>query len=55
MVFTTAAASVSIALLLQFWKGWKVKFSCKSKHPSRMPDPRTWWIERENSFIKTIR
>jgi hypothetical protein len=54
VVFTTAAASASIALLLQFWKRWKVKFSCKSKHAFRMPDPRTWWIQRENSFVKTI-
>ena len=54
MAFTAAAANVSIAVLLQFWKKWKVKFSCKGKHRFRMRDSRTWWIQRENSFLKTI-
>ena len=53
MAFTAAAANVSIAVLLQFWKKWKVKFSCKGKHRFRMRDSRTWWIQRENSLIKT--
>lgn len=55
VVFTAAAANVSVAMLLQFWSMWKVKFNCKGKHPFRMRDPRTWWIQQEKSFTKTIR
>jgi hypothetical protein len=55
MVFTAAAANVSVALLLQFWKTWNVKFNCKGKHRFRMLDPRTWWIQREKSFTQALR
>ena len=55
VVFTAAAANVSVAILLQFWKRWKVKFNCTGKHRFRIRGPRTWWIQQENSFSKTIR
>ncbi len=55
VVFTVAAAKVSVVILLQFWKMWKVTFSCISKHPFRMRNPWTWWIQQEKSFTKAIR
>jgi hypothetical protein len=59
VVFTAAAANVSVAILLQFWKMWKVKFTCSGKcckgnHSFRMPDIRTWWIQQEKSFTQSI-
>ena len=54
VVFTVAAANVSVALLLQFWKTWKVEFECKSEHRFRMRDIRTWWIQQEKSLAGTI-
>ncbi|HEY6938645.1 MAG TPA: hypothetical protein VI424_15910 [Terriglobales bacterium] len=55
VIFTVAAAKVSVVILLQFWKMWKVKFSCIGKHPFRMRNPRMWWIQQEKSFTKAIR
>lgn len=54
VVLCVAAANVSVAILLQFWKTWKVKFNCKGKHPFRMRDPRTWWIQMERSLPKAV-
>lgn len=55
LVFTVAAANVSIAMLLQFWKTWKVKFNCKGKHRFHMRDARTWWIQQEELLTGTVR
>jgi hypothetical protein len=50
VVFCVAAANVSVALLLQFWKRWKVNSPCKGNHRFRMRDPRTWWVQQEKSL-----
>lgn len=49
-IFATAAASVSVATLVEFWKHWKVNLRCAARHRFRMAQPALWWIQEERAL-----
>lgn len=50
VIFTVAAAKVSVATLLPVWQGWEAKFRCAQKHRFQIPNPGQWWIQEENGW-----
>lgn len=46
-VFTVAATSLSVVLLLRFWECWEIKVRCAPGHCFRVPGPELWWIEEK--------
>ena len=50
VVFTVAAADVSLAALLQLWKTWMVKIRCSHGHRFRVPHVNTWWVQEEKKL-----
>jgi hypothetical protein len=49
-IYATAAADVSVATLVEFWKRWKVNLRCAAGHVFRMPKPAAWWIQEEKAL-----
>ena len=49
-VVTVAAAHVTLAMLLRFWKWWKLTLRCTSGHAFRIPVPEVWWVQEEKSL-----